>query len=216
MDLTRELKRQLEALGLKVAPTVIGQLLILQAELLHWNRTYNLTAITDPLEALEKHLVDSLTLLPYLPQEATLLDIGSGAGFPALPLKMARPDLKIVSVDAVAKKIRFQNHMVRKCALSGFTAWHGRAEDLPAESLAQGGFDRIVARAFASLPKLLELARPCLAPGGEVIAMKGSEGERELAAASEWLPANGFRCRERVELRLTASNSIRQLLFFGL
>lgn len=216
MDLSSELKRQTEALGLDIAPAVIGQLLVLQAELLHWNRTYNLTAISEPREALEKHLVDSLTLLPYLPTASTLLDIGSGAGFPALPLKMARPDLEIVSVDAVAKKIRFQKHIVRKCALVGFTAWHGRAEELPAASLVIDGFDRIVARAFASLPNLLELARPCLATGGEVIAMKGPEGERELAEANGWLQMNGFRCRELVQLRLPASGSVRQLLFFDL
>jgi len=216
MDQTRELMRQLEAVGLEVAPAAIGQLLLLQAELLHWNRTYNLTAISEPHEALEKHLVDSLTLLPHLGSVNTLLDIGSGAGFPALPLKLVRSGLQVVSVDAVAKKIRFQKHVVRKFGLAGFTAWHGRAEELPTANLMPGGFERVVARAFASLPKLLELARPCLAPDGQVIAMKGPEGERELAEASDWLQQNGFRCRELIELRLPASGSIRQLLFFDL
>ena len=110
MELSVELQRQLATLDIRVDTGDIEKLLALLEQLLHWNRTYNLTAITDPLEAIEKHLVDSLTLLPHLGQAETLIDIGSGAGFPALPLKIVRPDLKVISVDSVAKKINFQKH----------------------------------------------------------------------------------------------------------
>jgi 16S rRNA (guanine527-N7)-methyltransferase len=216
MDLLGELKRQLQTLDLEVGLSAFEPLLTLQDELLRWNRTYNLTAITDPVEAIEKHLVDSLTLLPSLEEKNSLLDIGSGAGFPSLPLKIARPGMAVVSVDAVGKKIRFQKHVVRKLGLTGFTPWHGRAEDLPGQDVAATGFDLVVARAFASIPKLLELARFCLKPGGTIVAMKGPEAESELMAATDWLDKNGFCCQERLQLRLPASGSIRELLFFGL
>lgn len=214
MDLSAELKRQLSLLDLSVGEGGIEQLLALFEQLLHWNRTYNLTAITDPLEVIEKHLVDSLTLLPHLGRAETLVDIGSGAGFPALPLKIVRPDLQVISVDSVAKKINFQKHVVRKLQLQNFIAWHGRAEELTLQSFLADKADLVVARAFSSLPKLLELALPCLKPEGRVIAMKGPEGEGELAEASVALEKMGVACRDQIRLTLPASGFVRQLLVF--
>ena len=98
----------LDKLDLKIPREVVPSLERLTDELLRWNRSRNLTAIVDRDEALEKHLVDSLTLLPFARQSTRLLDIGSGAGFPALPLKISCPELDVVSVDAVGKKIDFQ------------------------------------------------------------------------------------------------------------
>jgi 16S rRNA (guanine527-N7)-methyltransferase len=186
----------------------------LGSELLRWNRTHNLTAITDPLEVCEKHLVDSLTLLPFLDKAQRLLDLGSGAGFPALPLKLARPDLEVVSVDAVGKKIAFQRHVARTLGLSGFTAVHGRAEELPATPLCNSGFDIVTARALGSLGLLATLAAPFLAPGGRLIAMKGAEGDTELAAAREELASLGFVCVNQQHLRLPVSGAERWLLVF--
>jgi len=184
----------------------------LAGELLRWNRTHNLTAITDPLEIREKHLADSLTLLPFIDKGQRLLDLGSGAGFPALPLKMARPDLEVVSVDAVGKKVAFQRHVARTLGLSGFTAMHGRAEELPTTPLCRSGFDIVTARALGSLGLLAALAAPLLAQGGRLIAMKGAEGESELAATQEELATLGFVCTERHELRLPVSGAERFLL----
>jgi 16S rRNA (guanine527-N7)-methyltransferase len=215
MNLSVELQQQLAKLDLSVDASNLEQLLALHEQLLHWNRTYNLTAITDPLEAVEKHLVDSLTLLPYLGQAETLIDIGSGAGFPAIPLKIMRPDLQVISVDSVAKKISFQKHVVRKLQLQNFMAWHGRAEELSQQSFLADKADLVVARAFSSLPKLLDLALPCLKPDGRVIAMKGPEGEDELRAIEGRLKNTGIECRERIHLTLPVSGSVRQLLFFG-
>ncbi len=215
MDLTVELQRQLSMFDICVDSSDIEKLLVLLEQLLHWNRTYNLTAITDPLEAIEKHLVDSLTLLPHLGQAETLVDIGSGAGFPALPLKILRPDLQVISVDSVAKKISFQKHVVRKLQLQNFLAWHGRAEELSQQSFLAAKADLVVARAFSSLPKLLDLALPCLKPDGRVIAMKGPEGESELREVEGRLKKTGVECRHQVHLTLPVSGSVRQLLIFG-
>lgn len=202
----------LAPLGVVLDPSALARLEWLAAELLRWNRTHNLTAITDPSEVYEKHLTDSLTLLPLLGEAKRLLDLGSGAGFPGLPLKIVRPGLDIVSVDAVGKKIAFQRHVIRALQLSGFTAVHGRAEDLPGLPAGGGGFDLVTARALGSLPLLARLAAPCLAPGGRLIAMKGAEGVAELAASRAELAALGFVCTEQLHVPLPVSAAARCLL----
>jgi 16S rRNA (guanine527-N7)-methyltransferase len=202
----------LALLGVHLDAVALERLEWLGQELLRWNRTHNLTAITDPLEVREKHLVDSLTLLPLLERAQRLLDLGSGPGFPALPLKIARPALEVVSVDAVGKKIAFQRHIARTLKFNGFTAVHGRAEDLAGNAAYGVTFDVVTARALGSLPLLAKLAAPCLAPGGRLIAMKGAEGAAELAAAQDELTALGLVCTERHELRLPVSGAERCLL----
>ena len=198
--------------GITLEAPALERLAWLAAELLRWNRTHNLTAITDPDEVNEKHLADSLTLLPLLAGARRLLDLGSGAGFPALPLKIACPELEVVSVDAVGKKIAFQRHVARTLQLSGFTAVHTRAEDLAGSSFCQAGFDVITARALGGLPLLARLADPCLAPAGRLIAMKGAEAAAELAAAREALADLGFACTAQHRLRLPVSGAERTLL----
>lgn len=183
----------LETMGLTLQEAAMAQLDWLAGELLRWNRSHNLTAITAPDEVREKHLADSLTLLPFLGSARRMLDLGSGAGFPALPLKIARPHLEVVSVDAVGKKIAFQRHVARTLGLDGFTAVHGRAENLPGSEPCAAGFDLVTARALGSLSMLVELAGPCLAPGGRLIAMKGAEGRQELASVAGPLEAAGWR-----------------------
>lgn len=202
----------LAPLGITLAPAALEHLAWLAAELLRWNRTHNLTAITDPAEVYEKHLIDSLTLLPLIGAAKRLLDLGSGAGFPGLPLKIARPELDVVSVDAVGKKIAFQRHVVRTLQLSGFTAVHGRAEDLPGSPAGGAGFDLVTARALGSLPLLARLAAPCLVPGGRLVAMKGAEGAAELAASQDELAALGFVCTSQQRLLLPVSGAERCLL----
>ncbi len=171
------LSELLGRLDLDVSLEVLPPLEGIVDELLRWNPRRNLTAITDREEVLEKHLVDSLTLLPFARQSTHLLDIGSGAGFPALPLKVVCPELEVVSVDAVGKKIDFQRHIVRKLSLQGFVALHARVETL---TEYHAGFDLVTARALCSLAELVALAEPFLSPGGRLVAMKGLEGSREL------------------------------------
>lgn len=214
MDLKRELQEQLTQLDLQLDGETLETEIAFLEELLRWNKTHNLTAIHDPVEAVEKHLVDSLSLLPYLGCPDSVLDIGSGGGFPGLPLQIACPGLKMVSVDAVAKKISFQRHAARKFKLRGFTPWHGRIELVPKQQFAESGFDLIVARAFAPLQTLLELALPCLGPGGRIAAMKGADAGNELAEASDWLMLNGLFCSQQVLLELPRSKAQRSLLFF--
>lgn len=176
-------------LDLNVSSTTIPLLERVVDELLRWNPRRNLTAITARDEVLEKHLVDSLTLLPFARQSTRLLDIGSGAGFPALPLKIVCPELEVVSVDAVGKKIDFQRHVVRTLGLQGFTALHARVESLTDYHV---GFDLVTARALCSLAELVALAEPFLTSDGRLVAMKGPEGSREFAEQQEPLKQTGW------------------------
>lgn len=207
-----ELKQQLLQVGVRVADEQERQLLAYVDELLRWNRSINLTAIHDRDEALEKHLVDALTLVPLLRGSERLLDMGSGAGLPGIPLKIVLPELTVLSVDSVAKKISFQRQIIRLLGLQGIEARHARLEALADEPTLQGAFTVVVARAFASLGDCARYARPFLAPSGRLLAMKGPEGAAELHRAGAELAGLGLVCSEELHLRLPVSGAERLLL----
>lgn len=198
------LSELLNRAGMTIAPEAVPLLERLASELLRWNRRSNLTAITAYDEVLEKHLVDSLTLLPFARQARHLLDIGSGAGFPALPLKIACPGLIVVAVEAVGKKIDFQRHMVRTLGLQGFTAVHGRIEQVKEQADYRNAFDLVTARALCNLADLLPMAEPFLAPRGRLVAMKGPEGHDELTLLQDRFRDQGWSVRlHHLELPVT-------------
>ncbi len=202
------LPEMLRRLDLNVASESLPLLERLVDELLRWNPRRNLTAITDRDEVLEKHLVDSLTLLPFVRQATRLLDIGSGAGFPALPLKIVCPELEVVSVDAVGKKIDFQRHVARMLGLKGFTALHERVEKL---TTSWAAFDLVTARALCSLSELIVLAKPFLRPGGCLVAMKGPEGDGEFCRQHDLLKQEGWSATLH-RLKLPVSGAERCLI----
>lgn len=212
MAAATELHDLLQDQGLALPPAAELALETFLAELLRWNQKVNLTSITNLSEAREKHLLDSLTLLPLLQGDERVLDVGSGGGFPGIPLKLAAPGLHLLSIDAVQKKIAFQRHVARLLGLQGFSAEHLRVEQMPQHPLARGGFAVVVSRAFASLEQFATLALPCLAPGGRIVAMKGAEAEAELQQSSAALARLGLRCSELRHLRLPLSGSQRSLI----
>ena len=173
--LDAELVAGLEALGLPVEADTRDRLLRFLEELLRWNRRVNLTAITDPLAALRQHLLDSLSVVPHL-RGPSLLDVGSGGGLPGLPLAIVRPDLAVHSVESRQKKVSFQRHAAAVLGLGNFRAEAARVEAMVAV------YPQVISRAFASLARFVELAGPRVAPGGELLAMKGHAPEDELAA----------------------------------
>ena len=148
-------------------------------ELIRWNKKINLTAILNPLEIAVKHFVDSIALAPMLPEQARVLDIGSGGGFPGLPLKAARPDLSIIMIDASRKKINFLKHVIRETGFEDIEAIHGRAEDIAGNLLRGKTFDAVVCRAFASLENFVLKGAPFVSQNGVLIALKGKAGEDE-------------------------------------
>lgn len=197
-------------LGIALTPEQIEGFCRFGDELKKWGAKVNLTAIKADEEIVVKHFLDSLTLLPLLRDAERLADIGSGGGFPAIPLKIIRPDLHVTAIDAVEKKLIFQRHAARLLNLSAFEAIHARGEDL-AEKYA-GSFDLVVSRAFADIPTFVRIALPILATGGVIIAMKGKEGQGEAEDARSALDELGLAVTDIVELRLPVSGDGRTLV----
>lgn len=198
------------AFALELSTKELGLFDHFAEELKKWNRKINLTAIKDDQEIVIKHFVDSLSLLGCLKKTGKLLDIGSGGGFPAIPLKILLPKLPVVSVDAVEKKILFQRHAARVLQLQKFTALHARVEDLARSDADQ--FDTVVSRAFADLSLFINLALPLLKPTGQIIAMKGRDGRDEALAAEKSLAGLGAKIVDCIHLRLPSSGAERFLV----
>ncbi len=182
-------------------------------ELLKWNEKMNLTAIRSEREIVLKHFLDSLSVLPHLPEISSLLDIGSGAGFPGIPLKMVQPSLKVTLIDSVLKKVDFQSHIIRTLGLKGIKALHGRIQDRVILQSFEGRFDAVIARAFSDLERLLLLGFPFLKGGGILLAMRGKRGKEELRELSP-IATNQYRLMKTVHFSLPFSSIKRSLLLF--
>ncbi|HWR23301.1 MAG TPA: 16S rRNA (guanine(527)-N(7))-methyltransferase RsmG [Feifaniaceae bacterium] len=146
------------------------------------NETMNLTAIVSPEEAADKHFADSLLALPYLPQNARCIDVGTGAGFPGIPLLIARPDLQMTLLDSLNKRVRFLEDTLQTLELRAQCV-HARAEDAARTAAHREAYDIALSRAVAPLPALLELTAPFLNVGGVSVCYKGRNAEEELEAA---------------------------------
>ena len=143
-----------------------------------WNTRINLTAITEDEEIRLKHFQDSLSILPYI-KRGTLVDVGTGAGFPGLPIAIERPDVQVTLVDSLDKRVKFLQCVVDTLELSNVTCVHARAEDFGRNPAYREKFDYATARAVASMPVLLEYCLPLLKNGGQFIAMKGANASEE-------------------------------------
>lgn len=157
-----------EALGLALDDVAIGRLARLSDELQRWNKAYNLTSVDDPARIVTQHLLDSLSAAPVL-AGATVADVGTGGGFPGLPLAIARPDLRFTLIDTVEKKLRFVAHAARTLGLANVTPLHARVEQLAPGT----AFATVITRAFAPLPRLCAWVRPLCDEHTNVVAMKG-------------------------------------------
>ena len=166
--LTAQLADGAASLGVPLDAAQLAQFETLVAELLRWNKAYNLTAITGSAEILTHHLLDSLSAQPDL-AGSTVADVGTGAGFPGLPLAIVNPQRQFTLVDAVDKKLRFIDHAARELGLANVRTSHARVEQLkPAQA-----FDTVITRAFAPLPRLVAWVAPLCDAHTRVIAMKG-------------------------------------------
>ena len=161
-----------------------------------WNEKINLTAITEPKEIIEKHFIDSLTVLPYISENDKVIDVGTGAGFPGIPLKIAKPKSKITLLDSLNKRIVFLEEVISKLGLTEIYCIHGRAEEYALEK--REFYDVALSRAVAELPVLLEYLLPFVKVGGKCICMKGPKAMEEIEKSSKALEILGGKI-EKVE-----------------
>ncbi|MGD9017013.1 MAG: 16S rRNA (guanine(527)-N(7))-methyltransferase RsmG [Desulfobacterales bacterium] len=189
-------------LSLSVDASQIDRFTAYCRELVRWNRRINLTRIEAPRDIAIKHILDSLTPAQRIPFRANMLDLGSGAGFPGIPLKILRDDLAVSLIDASRKRIHFLKHIIRTFEFDGVSAYQMRAETLEGETFFDAPFDVVISRAFTSIVRLVRLSIPLLKSDGIVMAMKGPDCHAEMDEALRWIQ------RKRLPYSITCCSSV--------
>ncbi len=186
-------------------------------ELIDWNQRFNLTAVTDPEGVYVRHFLDSLSCLKAVPSSelatgARVIDVGSGAGFPGLPLKIVCPDMRLTLLEATGKKVRFLAHLVATMGLERVAVLHERAEELGRASRHREQYDWALARAVAEMPVLAEYLLPLVRVGGGVLAQKGERAAAEVQEATAAIRTLGGRVRRLVPVEIRGLAETRYLV----
>lgn len=201
----------MEKNGIALSEQQLAQFCFYGDLLIEWNRKINLTRIVEPQEVILKHFVDSLSISKYL-DGYNMADIGTGAGFPGIPLKIVRPELKLYLVDSLKKRIEFLREVILRLGLKEVEIIHVRAEEMGRNRRYRAEFDIVTSRAVARLPVLLEYAIPLLKEKGIFIAMKGSQAEDELAEAKSALVKLGAEVVKFVNFSLGVEAEHRSII----
>lgn len=212
--------KDLQSLNITLSDSQIEQFLTYYELLTEWNQVMNLTAITDYNEVLKKHFIDSLSLVKAydLTSEISLIDVGTGAGFPGLVLKIAYPNLKVTLLDSLNKRIHFLDAVVEALGLAGVKTVHGRAEDFARientakEKTLREKYDLCVSRAVANLSTLSEYCLPFVKVGGQFISYKSEKLSEELTSLDKAVEILGGQVKDQIEFHLPDSDLYRNLL----
>ncbi len=222
-----QFQKDMDYLGVSLSRGQICQFLRYYEMLVEWNQRMNLTAITEYEEVMKKHFVDSLSLVKIEelrikdqnPQEVsgknklTLIDVGTGAGFPGLVLKIAFPWLQVTLLDSLNKRIQFLNAVIEQLKLSDVQAIHGRAEDFAKQGKLREKFDLCVSRAVANLSTLSEYCLPFVKVGGGFISYKSETVEEELKGAKDAIQLLGGNVKKKIEFSLPETDISRSLIW---
>lgn len=211
---TTQFRKDLKSLSLQLTDYQINQFIRYYSILVEWNSFMNLTGIIEYEEVMKKHFIDSLSLVKIFDTSSScnVIDVGTGAGFPGLALKIAFPQMQITLLDSLNKRIQFLNAVIDDLELQGVTALHGRAEDYAKQAQFREQFDLCVSRAVANLSSLTEYCLPFVKTGGCFIAYKSEKVSEELTASENAVSILGGKIEKIEEFTLPYSDIFRSLL----
>lgn len=215
MLFSEQLKTAATDFGLALSDEQVRMFSHYQEVLTEWNQKINLTAITDPQEIAVKHFIDSLSCLEpeVFPIGCSVIDIGTGAGFPGLPLKIYRPDIQLCLIDSLQKRIKFLQTVIKDLEIKNVETHHLRAEEAGRLKGCRARFDVAVSRAVARLGVLCELCLPLVRVGGYFVAMKGAKFREEISEAEIAIKVMGGRIRRVKEVSLPGLDDVRAVIF---
>ncbi len=210
---TDQFVQDCENLGITLSEKQIKQFIRYYEMLVEWNQIMNLTAITEYDDVMKKHFIDSISLVKAydVNSSAKVLDVGTGAGFPGLALKIAYPSLKVTLLDSLNKRIQFLDNVINELGLEGVTTVHGRAEDYAKPSKLREKFDLCVSRAVANLSTLSEYCLPFVKQGGLFISYKSEKISEEMVNAENAIRLLGGKIKDQIEFKLPSSDIYRNL-----
>ena len=203
------LSDQIKEIGMKLNQGQAEKFYNYMGLLVEWNGKMNLTAITEPEEVITKHFVDSLTIQGCIEENGSVVDVGTGAGFPGIPLKIMREDVEVTLLDSLNKRIVFLEEMINKLELEKTRGIHGRAEELGRNNEYREKYNVAVSRAVAPLNSLLEYMSPFVIRGGKLICMKGPKLEEELASSEKAIRILGLEI-EKIEKSILPNTQIER------
>lgn len=215
MELKNYLEDGSKEFGIHLNPIQIDQFLQYKDLLLEWNEKMNLTAITEDKDIIIKHFLDSISIGKFFDFSSTetVIDIGTGAGFPGIPLKIAYPNIKITLMDSLNKRIEFLREVVSKLSLNGAKPVHGRAEELGQDKLHREAYDVSVSRAVAHLSVLAEYTLPFIKVGGIFLCMKSINCDEEIEASKKAITVLGGKIVDQKDVHIPFSDISHRIIF---
>lgn len=206
------LDKKLKEINVNIDEEKILKFITYKNLLKEWNEKINLTAIIEDEEIIVKHFVDSLTILKYLDNNSSIIDVGTGAGFPGIPVKIANETLNVTLLDSLNKRINFLNEIIKENNLKNINCIHGRAEDVSHETNMREKFDYATARAVANLSTLSELCLPFVKVGGKFICMKGNNVDEEIKSAQKAIEILGGKIEKIDNFKLPQTDIERNII----
>lgn len=211
-EFKREFEKYLAKMNISLLKEQYGQFYAYMELLIEWNEKMNLTAITEPKEIILKHFVDSLTIAKYVKEDKSIIDMGTGAGFPGIPIKIYRKDVKVVLADSLNKRIKFLDEVIDKLKLENVETIHCRAEELGKSKQYREKFDYATSRAVANLSILSEYLMPFVKLNGKCIFMKTIEVEEELEKAKKAIKTLGGKIEKVDKFEIPESDLGRSII----
>ena len=211
-EFNKEMNENLKELDIELSEKQLKQFYDYMNILIEWNKVMNLTNITEPSEIIQKHFIDSLTVLKHIKEDDSIIDVGTGAGFPGIPIKIVYPKTKVTLLDSLNKRVKFLNEVISELELKDIKTIHGRAEEVAHDGNYREKYNIAIARAVASLNVLSEYLSPFVRIGGYVIGMKGTKGKEEAIEGENAIKILGGKIKEIKEFELPKTDIYRAII----